>query len=654
MKNLFKKALFIILLYTASYGVQEYQKHIHTVYIPADWRPYYFLDENKKPTGFAIDLFEAIAKESKINYEYKIVPSWKELWPYLESGEAHIIPDLGITDKRKEYTVFSRPTNTFQVSLFKRAKSFEIKTIDDIKGKVVAVVERNVGQKVISKYKNINVKVFHNHFKAIRALLSGEVDIFVYPKPLMLHTLKNLNLDDKIVLFEKPLLELKRGIGISNKHKDLIIPINEALNNIKLDGRYDKIFHKWFDKEKNIELTFEEIIFLVLILLFIIFIVIFISIRNKWIITQKSLQIEISINKKYLQTIFDKNPDVIFTTDGEHLLSVNESFLCFVQFDSLISFKEKYECICDMFVKKDDYLTKEMDGVDWITYINNNPDKLHKAMIIRNEQEIVFELKVTKIDVEQDDKYLVILHDITLLEKIKLKLEQSNEDLQQFAYIASHDLQEPLRMVSSYLQLIERRYKEKLDSDGIEFISFAVDGAKRMQNLIDGLLQFSRVQTTGEALLCIDMNRILKDVVQLLSISIKEKNAIVKVDENLSNIRGDKRQIIQLFQNLIANSLKYCDGIPEIYISSIESEDEIIFLIKDNGIGIDEKYFEKIFFIFQRLHGKNDYKYGGSGIGLSICKRIMQRHYGRVWLESKEGIGTTFYLSFPKKGVENV
>jgi light-regulated signal transduction histidine kinase (bacteriophytochrome) len=243
---------------------------------------------------------------------------------------------------------------------------------------------------------------------------------------------------------------------------------------------------------------------------------------------------------------------------------------------------------------------------------------------------------------------LITFNDITDLEEVKVELERSNEDLQQFAYIASHDLQEPLRMVSSYLQLIERRYKEQLDESGIEFINFAVDGAKRMQSLINGLLQFSRVHTKGEGFVLTDMNEIFKDTLNNLSVSIKEKNALIYVGDNMPTLRADNRQMIQLMQNIISNSLKYCDTQPVINIEVQEENHNYIFKVSDNGIGMDEEYFDKIFLIFQRLHQKND-KYGGTGIGLAVCKRIIQRHHGRIWLESQIGKGTTFYLLFPKQ-----
>jgi len=226
------------------------------------------------------------------------------------------------------------------------------------------------------------------------------------------------------------------------------------------------------------------------------------------------------------------------------------------------------------------------------------------------------------------------------------ELERSNLELQQFAYVASHDLQEPLRMISSYLQLIERRYKDKLDQDATDFINFAVDGAKRMQSLIVGLLDFSRIRTHGRPFTRFNVADILNLVFKDLEVQIKETEAIVEYGE-MPFILADETQIPRLFQNLIQNAVKYRrDGVkPHITITSENSGNGYIFCVRDNGIGIENQYFERIFTIFQRLHAREEYP--GTGIGLSICKRIVERHNGKIWLKSEPGEGTSFYFNIP-------
>jgi signal transduction histidine kinase len=225
------------------------------------------------------------------------------------------------------------------------------------------------------------------------------------------------------------------------------------------------------------------------------------------------------------------------------------------------------------------------------------------------------------------------------------ELVRSNQELQQFAYVASHDLQEPLRMVSSFLQLLDRRYATKLDQDAKDFISFAVDGAKRMQLLINDLLEFSRVGTRGKSFEKIDLNEVFHQARTNLKIAIRENKAKI-VCGRLPEVYGDDTQLIQVFQNLLANAIKFHgDSSPEIRISSMRKNGSYEIAIKDNGIGIDPQYSERIFMIFQRLHNREDYP--GTGIGLAICKRIVERHGGAIWVESKIGRGSTFHFSVP-------
>lgn len=226
------------------------------------------------------------------------------------------------------------------------------------------------------------------------------------------------------------------------------------------------------------------------------------------------------------------------------------------------------------------------------------------------------------------------------------ELKRSNEELQQFAYIASHDLQEPLRMIASYLQLIERRYKGKLDKDADEFIAFAVEGANRLQNMIIGLLAYSRVGTKGKAFEDVNCSEVFANAILNLKLAIEESGALVTSDR-LPVVRADYSQLAQVFQNLISNAIKFKGSEPpRIHISAEMKDMEWLFSVKDNGIGISTEYKDRIFNIFQRLHGR---EYPGVGIGLSICRRIVERHGGRIWFESEVGKGAAFYFTIPKQ-----
>ncbi|MCH7738285.1 MAG: HAMP domain-containing protein, partial [Chloroflexi bacterium] len=231
-------------------------------------------------------------------------------------------------------------------------------------------------------------------------------------------------------------------------------------------------------------------------------------------------------------------------------------------------------------------------------------------------------------------------------------LSRSNRELEQFANIASHDLQEPLRMVSSYMQLLESRYKDKLDSDAQEFIGYAVDGAKRMQTQIRDLLAYSRLTTQGTPFDSTDCSEVLNEAIANLSVSIQESNAAITSDA-LPTVMGDNSQLVSVFQNLIGNAIKYIgDEIPRIHVSAVQSGEDWLFSFSDNGIGIEMQYADRIFLIFQRLHGKDEYD--GTGIGLAICKKVVERHGGRIWVESEPDKGSTFYFTLPGKKLQEI
>ncbi|MDQ6672615.1 MAG: ATP-binding protein [Chloroflexota bacterium] len=225
-------------------------------------------------------------------------------------------------------------------------------------------------------------------------------------------------------------------------------------------------------------------------------------------------------------------------------------------------------------------------------------------------------------------------------------LARSNAELEQFAYVASHDLQEPLRMVASYTQLLARRYEGKLDADADEFIGFAVDGARRMQELINDLLTYSRVGTRALLLEAVDTNGLVDQMASDLAAAIAESKASVTRD-NLPVVRGDPIQLHQLFQNLIANAIKFHrpDQAPHVHVSAGLEHGAWTFSVSDNGIGIEPRYLERIFVLFQRLHTRADYP--GTGMGLAICKKIVERHGGQLGVSSAPGQGTEFHFALP-------
>jgi chemotaxis family two-component system sensor kinase Cph1 len=277
---------------------------------------------------------------------------------------------------------------------------------------------------------------------------------------------------------------------------------------------------------------------------------------------------------------------------------------------------------------------------------------LYNASVYKNEFKEVKGVFATARDITGMKKAEMKLrkYQDSLEKKVKERtkaLEQSNKELKEFAYVASHDLKEPLRMITSFLQLLEHRYKDKLDPDANDFIEYAVEGAKRMDKMINDLLEYSRIGNQEREFEYLQSEQLLKTVLMNLKPTIEDTNAIITHDP-LPLIFANEQMMIQLFQNIISNSIKYHgEKNPEIHISADNVNDEYIFAIKDNGIGIDQNHLERIFIIFKRLHTREEYE--GTGIGLAIVQKIVQKHRGKMWVESELGKGTTFYFTIPNR-----
>jgi light-regulated signal transduction histidine kinase (bacteriophytochrome) len=261
----------------------------------------------------------------------------------------------------------------------------------------------------------------------------------------------------------------------------------------------------------------------------------------------------------------------------------------------------------------------------------------------KDGSEVAVEIRLGSLEPQGGVLTLVSIADLTALRESEDELRRTSQDLEQFSYIASHDLQEPLRMVASYTELLAQRYQGKLDERADKYIYYAVDGAKRMQRMLTDLLAYSRVGSQGRPLVPVSAEAVVKGTVDSLAGAIRRANASVSVGP-LPTVRADEEQLGQLFQHLISNALKFQrEAPPLVEINATPLNDRWQFAVKDNGIGIESQQMDRIFQMFQRLHERG--KYEGSGAGLAIAKRIAERHGGRIWLESKPQVGSTFFFT---------
>lgn len=349
------------------------------------------------------------------------------------------------------------------------------------------------------------------------------------------------------------------------------------------------------------------------------------------------------LDSKRLLSILDGIEDIIYVADPEtyELLHANEAFM--ENWGKEVIGKKCYKILQDRY-EPCPFCTNNLIFGEYLDrpYVWEFQNEINKNWYRCSDKAIQWvDGRMVRFEIATDISKIKLLE-----ESLKVKnehLARSNKELEQFAYVASHDLQEPLRMVASYTELLQERYMGKLDKKADKYIGYAVEGAKRMQMLINDLLVLSRVNTRGKPFKPVDCSELAGKVLHGLANVINEKQARIHV-ETLPTIMGDEIQLFQLFQNFITNAIKFCgDEQPVVKISATRKNLDWVFSVQDNGIGIDPEFFERIFVIFQRLHERGTYE--GSGIGLSIAKKIVERHGGTIWVESESGKGSTFYFT---------
>ncbi|HPF17344.1 MAG TPA: ATP-binding protein [Thermotogota bacterium] len=519
-------------------------------------QPKIFLEEDQQPSGFWVEIMDAIAAQEGWTVEY-VAGSWEECLHRLENGQIDVMPDVAFTEKRDELFLFSDESVYTSWSGIYTQEGEDIKSILDLDGKTIAVLKNSVNYEGPEGLLSL-VNAFDMHctfvekddyLQVFEAVQKGQAHAGTASKDFAIRHLSDFQLINTPIIFQPSTLYFAFPLR-SERAQAIKERVDFRISQFKAnkDSVYYQSMERWFSVNPEDSSIF------------------------KWLFW-----------------------GLIICT-GVIALLVSGSLL------------------------------------------------LRSQVHLRTREltEEIAERKKAQEELSQHEKQL----EETVAARTAA-LTHSNKELEMFAYITSHDLQEPLRMVTSYLQLIEKRFSQKLDDDGKEFIAFAVEGAKRMQTLINDLLKYSRVGTKAKEFTPVDCNQVLADTLNNLEVAIQESQGCITYD-TLPTVTGDETQLRQLFQNLIGNALKFRgEKTPEIHIGVESSDRYWEFTVTDNGIGIDSKYFDRIFQVFQRLHGRNEYS--GNGIGLAVCKRIVERHGGEIKVESVSGASTTFTFTLAKE-----
>jgi PAS domain S-box-containing protein len=363
----------------------------------------------------------------------------------------------------------------------------------------------------------------------------------------------------------------------------------------------------------------------------------------------ETLEIELKQSEELFRILFYSSPIGIYIVQNGRLRLVSHQFTKIAGYNEDELMETPY---LNLVLKEDRKAVKE----NTVKMLRGERSSAYEFRLVTKRARLKWVMEtVTPILYQRRRATLGNLIDITerkqaeeKLKQITAEMQRSNTELEQFAYVISHDLQEPLRMVTSYVQLLDKRYHSKLDADADEFITYSVDGAKRMQALLNDLLEYSRVGTRGKPFNLTNCEDVIKQAMANLKLAIEESGALVSYD-TLPVIMADEGQLVQLFQNLIGNAIKFCrQEPPRIHISSMRKYNVLVFSVRDNGIGIDSQHTQGIFEIFRRLHTREEYP--GTGMGLAICKKIVERHGGHIWVQSQPGEGSTFYFTIQVTG----
>jgi signal transduction histidine kinase/ABC-type amino acid transport substrate-binding protein len=641
-----------------------------------EFPPYAFVDESGRPAGFSVDLIKAVADTMGLTISISSGP-WDTVWNDLVAGRLDVLPLVAKLPERTRLVDFALPhTETFD-AFFVRKGDSPIQGIREAAGKEIVVMRSDAAHhELLERNFKGRLVLVDTIPEGLALIASGKYDALLCSKLIGTLAIKEHGL--KGLTAGPPIADYKRvfSFAVKKGNTDLLEKLNQGLMIIKTNGVYDRIYEKWLTVGDP-WLKFKKYLFPAVVIATAVALIIFFWImmlqrqvrkrtrelaeanamlsqsrdeleervaQRTFELTQsnRALQTEITERKRaeermeHLASFPRINPNPVMETRASGEITYSNPAIRRILEDAGMDRNN---------VKV--FLPGDFDDI--LSQIRQDPSSIvHREITIKDK---VFSSTIHFA--REFDVVRIYAHDITARkraeqerEKLLEELTRSNTELEQFAYIASHDLQEPLRMISSYVELIDRRYRGKLDSDADEFIEYIVGGTTHMKTLLNDLLTYSRVGRRTEPFSIVDLGSAFDSAVMNLKAVIDENHAAITRD-GLPTVMADRMQMVQVLQNLIANGVKFRGNEPpRVHVSADHGEREWTIRVRDNGIGIDPRYYDKLFIIFKRLHSREEYP--GTGIGLATCKKIIERHGGRIWIESEPGKGSTFCFTIKK------
>ncbi|WP_231038805.1 ATP-binding protein, partial [Nitratidesulfovibrio oxamicus] len=627
------------------------------------------------PAGFARDLAESVAQAAGRRAVFHADDSGPVLRSYLAEGKVDMLALVAETPDRQTQMEFSEPGVEVAERIYvRRDGGAHPRGVAALSGLLVAVVESHASHQYLRNMPGQRVLPVPTPLDAVMAVAWGRADALVAPEPVVEHIIRRLPTDAPLEPSGQPLRTLRFSFGTAKGNTPLVAVLNEALVKVRASGEYDKLYRRWLGGNVLSRYTDRELLLggaaLVLLTVFL-----GASVMLLW----RTVHLRRDVEAGTVATREARASMLREAISRQRAEQEAERFFA-LSLDpvAIVTQQGALRRVNPAWVRLFGFVPEEVTGHPFLDFVHPDDMEASRPLLVggmnalagaaatpvenrfRRRDGVYRWLAWASVVLPEEGVVYLSGRDVTQRKEAELHLERqaeelrrSNAELEQFAYIASHDLQEPLRKIASFLDLLAKRYVGRLDSDADEFIGFAVDAARRMKDMIEDLLAYSRVSTQGREFEDTDMEKVVNTVLSDLGLLLEEAGATVERGP-LPMIRADRVQMEQLLRNLLGNAVKYRSETPpnisigaERAVGDGQPGGAWVFHVRDNGIGMKPEHFERIFRVFQRLHGPG--RYPGTGIGLAVCKKIVERHGGTIEVESAPGRGSTFRFVIPDR-----